>query len=135
MNMKYLVFGVLGVLFLGVIVTIVIPNADEVEQREVQVIQYEDTRTRMQDIEAAGKDGRTYEISATYRLYSMAHEDDLVRKICARQIAKVVRETVAQNKGVSQVQEAVTENLNALAYETKFNYTCSVSDPWVTTVG
>ena len=136
MNMKNFVIGILGTLAFSVIVMIVtiISTPDEAEARVVERIQYEDVRTRMQDVLLVpGKDWLDYRIQATYKLSSIARKSD--RRMCEAKIADLITEIVSHNEGSQQIFAAINRGLNTFTDTTEHNDNCSVQEPYVTVAG
>ena len=109
MNMKNLVIGVLGTLAVGgVVITLIMSTPEEVEQRSVQVTQYED-RSHMQDVLVAGQDMREYAVKATYRLTAMASERD--RIVCETKIVNLINVIASRTgldpNGAGQIHAAI----------------------------
>ena len=129
MNMKNLVIGVLSILAIGGVVVTIMSTPEEVEQRTVQVIQYEETRTRMQDILVAGMDMREYRIRATYRLPVQVAS---TRRMCEKKITNVISETSARTgldpNGARQIHTAL---MKALAGISRYDDNCGVRSPFV----
>ncbi|KKM04363.1 hypothetical protein LCGC14_1764990 [marine sediment metagenome] len=128
MNLKNLVIGILGILAIGVVVTLFMSTPEEVDHRVVQVTQYED-RSHMQDVLVAGKDMREYNVRATYELSTMASERD--RIMCETKIVNLIMETASQTgldpNGARQIHTAIKKALvNISRYDN-----CGVRSPFV----
>ncbi len=131
MNMKNLVFSILGILTLGVIAVIItsILTPDVVETHVVVKAQWEDSRTRMEAVLASGRDLREYRIQATYILSSIARKSD--RRWCEAKIANLIRGIASQNGGSTQIHTAISKSLNTFSDTTKHNDSCRVRESYV----